>query len=198
MKAGCGEPCGIDRSSIREVARREGRRRARGWATGSEATAAGLDQAARTTSRPPWCRGRHADRCEGGRSPPSSCGWCGWSGNLVMCVEERLGSRGRPGRHRGRRVPGVLGIDELRVRWIGHALRAEIGTTVEAHRAPRPRGRTPRRGPPPPPCPAACLGQRARQPRRCAPAAGRNSAMRARSARMGRIAALRASQKSPL
>ena len=30
-----------------------------------------------------------------------------------------------------RHVPGILGIEELRVRWIGHTLRAEIGATVD-------------------------------------------------------------------
>lgn len=34
--------------------------------------------------------------------------------------------------HAAREVPGVLGARDLRMRWIGHSLRAELAVTVEA------------------------------------------------------------------
>jgi cation diffusion facilitator family transporter len=64
-------------------------------------------------------------------------------------------------------VTGITGVRDLRIRWIGHTLRAEVDVTVPAdlrHRGPRPG--SPRRGAPTRSGPAADGGDGAHQPDR--------------------------------
>ena len=71
-----------------------------------------------------------------------------------------------------RGAPGVLGVGQVRLRWIGHQLRAECEIVVDARDDRRSR-RTRSRSPPSTPCCTPCPGcpRRWCTPTRTAPAA---------------------------